>query len=75
VELTGVVVTGWLVTALPVAAAGAFADVVTAFTGWFSAGENDGDRADDPLVDRPDGLEENVPAEYGADEPGCTDIE
>ncbi len=73
--VTGVVVTGWLVTALPVVAAGTFADVVTAFTGWFSGGENDGDSPADPLGERPEAPEENVAAEYGADVAGCTDIE
>lgn len=75
-EVTGVVVTGWPVTALPVVtAAGAFADVVTAFTGWFSAGENDADGPVDPLGERPEAPEEKAAAEYGADEPCCTDIE
>ncbi len=67
--LTGVVVTGWLLTAPPVVTAAAFAEV---FTGWLSAveaDENDGDKAGDPPVDRP---EEDAPAEYGADEPDCT---
>ncbi|MGH3780306.1 MAG: hypothetical protein ACRDRO_06665 [Pseudonocardiaceae bacterium] len=77
-ELIGVVVTGWLETALTVVTAGAFAGVATTFTGWLSADgtdENDGDRPVDPVVAGPETPEENAPAEYGADELGCTDIE
>lgn len=73
--LTGVVVTGWLLTAPPVVTAAAFAEAVAVFTGWLSAveaDENGGDRAGDPPVDRPEGAEEDAPAEYGADEPDCT---
>ena len=78
--VTGVVVTGWLLAVGPVVT-DAFGEFVAVLTGWLSAAEadeNDGDRPGDPPVDRPeapDGPEENDPAEYGADEPGCTDIE
>lgn len=77
-ELTGVVVTGWLATGLTVVTAAAFAGAVAALTGWLSAdeaAENDGDRPVDPVVARPETPEENAPAEYGADELGCTTIE
>ncbi|MGH3671877.1 MAG: hypothetical protein ACRDSH_14800, partial [Pseudonocardiaceae bacterium] len=63
-ELTGVVVTGWLATALPVVRAAALATPVPAFTGWLSEEENDGDRPLDPLAGRFAGPEENGPAEY-----------
>jgi hypothetical protein len=77
-ELTGVVVTGWLAAALTAVTAGAFDDIVTAFPGWLNGDEpveNDGDRPGAPPVGRVEGAEENVSAEYGADEPGCIDIE
>lgn len=75
-ELIGVVVTGWLGTALPVvAAAAAFAGPAAAFTGSLSADPKDGLRPADPLVARLEKPEETVPAEYGAAVPGCTEIE
>ena len=79
-EFIGVVVTGWLGTALPVvatvvAAAAAFAGPAAAFTGSLSAAPKDGLRPADPLVARLEKPEETVPAEYGAAVPGCTDIE
>lgn len=49
-EFTGVVATGWLVTALAVLAAATFAGVAPVFTGWFSADENDGERPGEPLL-------------------------
>jgi hypothetical protein len=69
VEFTGVVATGWLVTALVVLAAAMFAGAVPAFTGWFSADENDGERPGElPLgtLERP----EKAAAEYGVGAPG-----
>ncbi|MGH3547019.1 MAG: hypothetical protein ACRDQU_02615 [Pseudonocardiaceae bacterium] len=77
-ELTGVVVTGWLATELTVLTAAAFAGAVAALTGWLSADEADGNvgnRPVDPVAAMPDTPEENVPAEYGVDELGCTAIE
>ena len=64
-ELTGVVVTGWLGTALPVTTAAAFAGTVAVFTGSFNADANDGVSAAGPLVARPEKPGENGPAEYG----------
>jgi hypothetical protein len=71
-----VVVTGWLPTTLLVVTAAALAEVVAAFTGWLNAAEaaeNDGDSPGEPLLVGPERPEENTPAEYGADEFGCTD--
>lgn len=69
-EFTGVVATGWLLTALVVLAAAMFAGVVPAFTGWFSADEYDGERPGEPLVGRLERPEEKAAAEYGVGAPG-----
>lgn len=79
-EFIGVVVTGWLGTALPavatvVATAAVFAGPVAAFTGSLSAEPKDGVRPAGPLVARLENPEETVPAGYGAVAPGCADIE
>jgi hypothetical protein len=73
-ELTGVVVTGWLGTALPVAAIAAFAGAVPALTGSLSAGVNDGARPAGPLAARLEKPGENAGAEYGAVALCCPDI-
>ncbi len=69
-EFTGVVATGWLVTALVVLAAATFAGAVEALTGWFSGDENDGERLGEPLLGRLERPEEKAAAEYGAGAPG-----
>ena len=70
VEFTGVVATGWLVTALVVLAAAMFAGAVAGFTGWFNADANDGERPGEPLLGRLERPEEKAAAEYGVGAPG-----
>jgi len=61
---TGVVATAWLGTTLTgLVKAGAFPQVDAAFTGWLNAGDNDGAKLGDPLLDTPDMPEEKAPAE------------
>lgn len=75
-ELIGVVVTGWLATALrEVAAPAALAGPVAAFTCSLSVDPKDGVRGAGPLVARLEKPEETAPAEYGAAAPGWADIE
>lgn len=62
--LTGVIATAWLGTTLTgLVKAGALTGVGTPFTGWLNAGDNDGAKLGDPLLDRPDMPEEKGPAE------------
>jgi hypothetical protein len=62
--LTGVVATAWLGAALTgLVKAGALTEVDTPFTGWLNAGDNDGAKLGDPLLDRPDMPGEIAPAE------------
>ncbi|MFN2536387.1 MAG: hypothetical protein ABR528_14220 [Pseudonocardiaceae bacterium] len=73
-EFIGVVVTGWLGTALPVVMTAAFTGAVAAFTGSFSVGAKDGARPAAPLVARLEKPGKPAAGEYGAAAPGSADI-